>query len=68
MALSEEQTNWLETFFAQCDTNAAKLSQWETNFVTDQKTRYEEHGAEIRMSPKQWAVLNKIDAKINGEG
>lgn len=68
MALSEEQTNWLETFFAQCDTNASKLSTWETNFVNDQKTRYEEHGGDIRLSPKQWGVLNKIDAKINGEG
>lgn len=68
MPISEEQVSWLETFFAQCDTNAGKLSQWETNFVNDQKTRYTEHGAAISMSPKQWNVLNKIDAKINGEG
>lgn len=68
MALSEDQTKWLDDFFVLCDVGEDRLSQWERNFVRDQRERYEEHGAAISMSPKQWAILNKIDAKLNGEG
>ncbi len=66
--LTEDQISWLQSFFSLCDTNNTKLNQWEQNFVRDQKTRYEEHGATIMLSPKQWNILNKIDAKLNGEG
>lgn len=65
--LTEDQIKWLTDFFALCDTGHGKLSTWEQNFVRDQKERYEEHGNQMRLSPKQWNVLNKIDAKLNGE-
>lgn len=68
MPLSEDYIKWLEDFFAMCDTNSSKLSSWETNFVRDQKERYEEHGAAMSLSPKQRAVLTKIEDKINGGG
>lgn len=67
MALTAQENSFLESLFALADTNNSKLSQWEQNFVNDHKARYEEYGEGMRISPKQWAVLNKIDAKLNGE-
>lgn len=67
MALTEDQESWLDSFFSLCDTNNSRLSQWEQNFVRDHKERHEEHGVNMRLSPKQWGILNKIDAKLNGE-
>lgn len=64
MALEEDYIRWLEDFFQRCDDNQTKLSEWEKNFVRDQHTRYEEHGAAMSLSPKQRAVLTKIDDKI----
>lgn len=68
MSLSEDQVSWLQSFFALCDANEAKLSAWEKNFVDDQRKRHDEYNDGLRLSPKQWNIINRIDAKLNGEG
>lgn len=66
MSLTDDYIRWLEDFFALCDNNQDKLSEWEKKFVIDQHTRYEEHGAAMSLSPKQRAVLMRIDDKLSG--
>lgn len=65
--MTQEQQDWLETFFAQCESNESKLSTWEQGFVRDQKERFEKYEGSMYLSQKQWMILNRIDAKINGE-
>jgi hypothetical protein len=46
---------------------SAELNDWEKNFMNDQAKRYEEHGSNINLSPKQWATLDRIeDVLTNG--
>ena len=40
------------------------LSEWEQQFVSDQKERFEKYGERIRVSEKQMATLRKI---VNGD-
>ena len=66
MALTEDYVRYLEDLFAACENNASKLNTWEQGFINDQKARYEQYGAELSLSPKQRAVLTKIDDKLHG--
>lgn len=43
-----------------------KLSQWERDRLAEWGTEYERHGANYFLSQKQWAIIDKIDEKING--
>jgi len=65
MALSEDYVRWLTDFLTLTDNNP-KLSQWERNFVNDQKTRFEEKGAAMSLSPKQMAILRRIEEEKLG--
>lgn len=40
------------------------ISEWERKFIDDQQSRYEKYAADTKMSPKQWAVLDKIANKL----
>lgn len=40
------------------------LSDWERGFFDDQVKRYDEFGARMYLSPKQWAVLNRMYDKV----
>jgi len=64
MALGEDQVNYLVKLFEACEAQHDKITKWETDFVDDQKERWEKYGADIRVSDKQWNVLNKIAKKV----
>lgn len=64
MALSEDYVRWLTDLFTITE-NHPRVSEWEKKFLTDQRERFEEHGASMHLSDKQKAVLMKIDGKIN---
>lgn len=40
------------------------LSEWEQGFLDDQIKRFDEYGARINLSPKQWAVINRMYDKV----
>jgi hypothetical protein len=51
------------------EAHMSALSTWEKGFVQDQIKRFDEHGAKVFMSPKQWAVLDKIyKEKVDDRG
>lgn len=41
-----------------------EVTEWEFNFVIDQETRKIEWGDRMRMSEKQWAVIDRIYNKV----
>lgn len=40
------------------------LSEWEQGFIISTEERYNLYKDETRISPKQWAVLNRIYDKV----
>lgn len=67
MPISENEKITLDDLFERAHAKWDDLNDWEKNFITDQEKRYEEYGSEIRLSPKQWGCLNKIeDVLTNG--
>lgn len=64
MALSEHEADWLEGLFDATQAEADRLSGWESGFVADQQSRYEQYSSSLRLSAKQWAVLQRIAQKL----
>lgn len=44
-----------------------KLSDWERGFIKNQLDRHAQYGADTRVSPKQWAVINRVYEKLTGD-
>lgn len=60
MSLTEDEDEKLQHMLGLLEENIKLLSEWEQGFIRDQIKRYEEYRANIRVSPKQWAVINRI--------
>lgn len=41
-----------------------EVTEWEQNFVMDQEARKLEWGDRMRMSEKQWAIIDRIYDKV----
>jgi hypothetical protein len=61
--MEEEQLSHLQEIIDAAE-NSEALNDWEKGFLADQIGRFKEYGDEIRMSPKQWGVLEKIWDKV----
>lgn len=64
MPLTDEQEERLSDILNELSSYRGLLTDWEMSFLDDQVRRYDEHGSEIRLSPKQWAVLNRMYDKV----
>lgn len=65
--LSEDERSTLVDIIERCHNGWDLLNDWEKGFVGDQIKRYEEYGSDIRLSPKQWEMMRKIeDVLVNG--
>lgn len=60
MSLTTEEEDRLIHLLSSLEDNIKLLSDWERGFVIDNVKRYEEHKSNIRLSPKQWAVLERV--------
>lgn len=67
MPITDEQVEWLEKLIGRCDEEHQQLSDWEHNFVEDQRKRFEQYGSKMFLSPKQLQVLQRIENKLDGE-
>lgn len=63
MTLTLDQEEKLRFMLADLGDNLEALTTWERNFVQDHIKRYDELGANMFMSGKQWACLTKIYEK-----
>lgn len=64
MNLSLELDEKLSFMLSTIGENRKDLTEWEAGFYDDQVKRYDEYGAKINLSPKQWAVLNRMYDKV----
>lgn len=47
-------------------TEHERLTSWERDRLVEWGNSYEKHGAMLTLSPKQWAIIDKIYEKIYG--
>jgi len=40
------------------------VTEWEQNFMMDQEARLQEYGERMRMSEKQWGIIDRIYNKV----
>jgi len=64
MPLTDEEEQKLREYMITLADRRTKLSEWEAGFFADQEKRYKEYGARMYLSPKQWAVLNRMYEKV----
>ena len=64
MTLGLDEQLLLERILEAGDVGLHRLSSWEAQFLVDHSARYEDHGPEMRISPKQWAILTRIEEKV----
>lgn len=62
--MTEEEEDRLTRILDDADTFEDRLSEWEKNFIADQRKRYEEYGAGMTLSSPQWGVLTRIEEKM----
>jgi hypothetical protein len=58
---------WLERLLTNA-LDGSTISEWERSFLKDQAERVEKYRDDVRMSPKQWGVLDRVADKIGMEG
>lgn len=64
MPLTREEHDLLVDTINLFNENPKKLNEWETNFMSDFQRKFDEHGEDCFMSPKQRAALSKIYQKL----
>lgn len=64
MNLSLELDEKLQFMLSEIGEQRKLLTEWEQGFFDDQVKRYDEHGARMYLSGKQWAVLERMYEKV----
>jgi len=64
MSLTDEQEEKFLFWIDEIKNNLSRLNDWERGFIKDQLERYEKYKSGISMSPKQWAVMEKMYTKV----
>lgn len=47
--------------------NFEDLTEWEQGFMVSTEERVLQYGQDIRMSPKQWGVIDRVYDKLVGD-
>tara|TARA_B100000700_G_scaffold331737_1_gene467774 strand:+ start:7384 stop:7584 length:201 start_codon:yes stop_codon:yes gene_type:complete len=63
MSITDDEDVKLQEILQDCNDNFEKLNGWEQGFISDNQQRYEEYGAGIRLSAKQWKILYACQEK-----
>lgn len=68
MALSDDQVYKLELTIngvkEAMDKPDTDVTEWEQGFISDQAERYEQYGTGMRISDKQWAIIDRVYDKV----
>lgn len=68
MALNPDEAAWVEGLLEKYSEDNTKVSDWEMGFMKDQVERWEKYGAEMRISPKQWPIFDRVAEKLKYAG
>ena len=66
--ITEDHAKELDLLLKRCLDNDDQLSEWENSFVSDFVDRLGKYGEKLNLSPKQQAVLDRIDEKLKKAG
>lgn len=66
MSLTEAENEKLSFWLDEIESGKAHLNGWELGFYEDQVKRFAEFGANIRLSAKQWNVIQRCYEKATG--
>lgn len=66
MSLTTEAEEKFSFILSSISENIKVLSDWEKGFYDDMVKRYDEFQANIRISEKQWSVLQRMYEKATG--
>lgn len=64
MNLTLEQDEKLGFMLSTIGESRKDLTEWEKKFFDDMVQRYDEYGAKVFCSSKQWAQLDRIYSKV----
>ena len=64
MTLSAKELKSLEETLVDA-MECGELTDWEVSFVEGLMAKFERYGAELFMSEKQWAIIERLDKKMN---
>lgn len=64
MSLSEDEVERLASILSKLDECLVKMNPSSRSFVTSLKEKYEQYGAEVRVSPKQWKWLFDLEDRF----
>lgn len=67
MSLSVEAEEKLQFMLSSVSENVKVLSEWEKSFYDDMTKRYDEYGANVHLSEKQWGVIHRMYSKVTGD-
>ncbi len=65
MTFEEKEMEYLQSIFDAYEANKGECNDWEQGFMNDNQRRFEEYGAEMHLSEKQWAIIRKVGTKYS---
>lgn len=61
--VTQSPVEFVRDVLGKIDDDHTPLSEWEANFMKDQKARIEQYGDGTRFSPKQMEVIRRVNNK-----
>ena len=62
--MDQDEYDELTDILAAAEELDSRLTPWEVTFVTDFQDRVEKWERRVKVSPKQWAILQRIKDKL----
>ena len=63
--LDDEEYSRIKEILSDAE-SSSRLNDWETEFCDSVRDRIEEYQQKVRISAKQWEVLERIEGKLYG--
>jgi len=63
MSMTRQRQQFLKTLFAEIESDPKPMSEFEVNFMKDQKERFDKYGSEMYLSVKQMAIIIRVGEK-----
>lgn len=64
--MESDAYEWLERV-VNTALDGKQISDWERSFLKDQAERIEKYNSDVRMSAKQWSIIDRVADKVGLE-
>ena len=66
MTLEDKEMDYLQSIFDAFEANPDECNIWESSFMRDNQKRFQDFGAELHLSEKQWAIIRAVGTNAYG--